>query len=174
MIFAGFPNFACCPKKVLFGTMLAALALLAGSVASPAAGPFSRLAGEWQGNGQINLGGGNSEPVKCRAGYDITDSDGNNLQLNIRCAGQSYSFELRGTAIASGEKISGNWSEATRNASGTISGTTRGDRFEVVATGPSFSASLTLITRGAKQSVAIRSADPNSQFKGASIDLQRG
>lgn len=165
MIFARFAN------KLLFGTMLA---LGLWTAASQAAGPFSRLAGAWQGTGQINLGSGNSEPVKCRAAYDIVDSDGNNLQLNIRCAGQSYSFDLRGTALASGEKISGTWTEATRNAAGTISGTTRGDRFEVVASGPSFSASLTLITRGAKQSVAIRSADPNSQFKGASIELQRG
>jgi hypothetical protein len=166
MIFAGSRN------HIPLGAMLTALVLLTGT--AQAAGPFARLSGQWQGKGQINLSDGNSEPVKCRAGYDIMNSDGNNLQLNIRCAGQSYSFDLHGTAIASGERITGNWSEATRNASGTISGTTRGDRFEVVATGLAFSASLTLITRGPKQSVAIRSADPQSQFKGASIELQRG
>jgi len=41
----------------------------------------------------------------------------------------------------------------------------------VIATAPGFSASISLTTRGNKQSVQIRA---ESQFKGASISLTRG
>jgi hypothetical protein len=162
------------PQKQSAAVALAILVLLGGTASSWAAGPFARLAGHWQGGGQINLSEGNSEPIKCRAAYDVLDSAGNDLQLNIRCAGQSYSFDLRGSAKAAGDQISGTWSEAMRNAAGTLSGVGRGDRFQVTANGSSFSVSLTLITRGSSQSITIRSADPQSEFKGASIELQRG
>ena len=166
MMLAGFPNKA--------GAVALALAvLLAGGIVSQAAGPFGRLAGEWHGGGQIDLSGGGNEPLRCRAAYDVIGATGNELQLNIRCAGQSYSFDLRGSATADGDRLSGTWSESTRNASGTISGTIRGDRLQVVARGQSFSASLTLITRGHNQSITIRSTDPQSEFKGASLELQR-
>jgi hypothetical protein len=170
MRFAGSPNTAGTGLSVL---ALAATILLAGGVASLAAGPFARLAGEWRGGGQIELSDGSSEPLRCRAAYDVLGAGGNELQLNIRCAGQSYSFDLRGSVTSDGNRLSGTWSESTRNASGTISGTVRSERFQVVARGQSFAASLTLVTHGHNQSVTIRSADPQSEFKGASLELQR-
>jgi hypothetical protein len=50
----------------------------------------------------------------------------------------------------------------------------RGDHSDVVADGPTYSASLTLITRGDRQSVVIKSNEANASVKGVTISLQRG
>jgi len=135
--------------------------------------PFQKLAGHWSGNGTIELSNGTQEPIRCRAAYDVLEQQ-NKLQLNIRCASQSYSFDLRASADYAAGAITGTWSEATRNAAGTISGKADGDRFQVVARGPAFTASLTVVTRGNRQSVTIQSHDEQTMVKGASIALQRG
>ena len=135
--------------------------------------PFQKLAGQWSGNGTIELSNGTHEPIRCRAAYDVLEQQ-SNLQLNIRCASESYSFDLRASATYAAGAITGTWSEATRNAAGTISGKADGDRFQVVARGPAFTASLTLVTRGNRQSVTIQSQDDQTRVKGASIALQRG
>jgi hypothetical protein len=70
--------------------------------------------------------------------------------------------------------ITGNWSESTRNAAGTLSGKVEGAGFQVVANGPSFTANLNLMTRGDKQSVSIKSRDAKAEVRGATITMQRG
>ncbi len=149
-----------------------ALGLFIGSANAQGPAPFERLAGHWTGTGTIELDRG-SEPIKCRASYDVLGEQ-SKMQLDIRCASDSYNFDLQGSATYSAGAISGNWSEATRNAAGTISGKADGDRFEVVAKSSAFTAELSLITRGDKQLVQIRSRDQNTSVKGASITLQRG
>lgn len=148
------------------------LMLLAGGASAQGIKAFDRLAGQWSGTGTIDLANGTSEPIKCRAAYDVLTEE-NNLQLNIRCASQSYNFDLRGSASYAGGRISGSWSEATRNASGSISGHASGDRFEVRATSPNFSADLSLLTRGDRQSVTIRSEKADSSIRGVTISLRR-
>jgi hypothetical protein len=150
-----------------------AVALAAGGAAlAQSASPFDRLAGQWSGNGTIELAGGNKEPIKCRAAYDIPNNP-NNLQLSIRCASDSYNFELRASANYSGGNISGNWSEATRNAAGTLSGKADGSRFQVQAISQAFTAGLTLVTHGNNQTVTIKSQDAQANVKGATISLKR-
>jgi hypothetical protein len=136
-------------------------------------GPFAELAGSWSGSGTIDLANGKNEQIRCRASYDVL-AEQNKLQLNIRCASDSYNFDLRGSATYSAGAISGNWSEATRNAAGTLSGTVEGAGFQVVARGPTFTANLNLVTRGDKQSVTIKSQAGHAEVQGATINLQRG
>ena len=157
----------------MYGIAVALLLCLSAIGAGHAqnAAPFGSLAGEWSGNGTIDLSSAR-EAIKCRAAYDVLENR-SNLQLNIRCASDSYNFDLRASAIYSGGAIKGSWSESTRNVAGTISGKAEGDRIQVVATGPAFTAELTLVTRGNKQSVSIKSQDKDSGVKGASIMLQR-
>src|SRR5664279_919552 len=112
------------------------------------------------------------EPIKCRAAYDVLGEQ-NNLQLNIRCASDSYNFDLRGSATYANGSITGTWSESTRDAAGTLSGKADGDHFGVLAKGPSFTANLTLTTRGDRQSVTIKSQDAQASVRGATITLQR-
>ncbi|MBI3703041.1 MAG: hypothetical protein HY244_04105 [Rhizobiales bacterium] len=153
--------------------LVLALWLSAGSAYAQGPAPFQKLAGHWSGNGTIELANGAQEPIRCRAAYDVLEQQ-SNLQLNIRCASQSYSFDLRASATYAAGTITGSWSESTRNAAGTISGKADGDRFQVVAKGPAFTAILTLVTRGNRQSVTIQSQDEQTRVKGASIALQRG
>jgi len=134
--------------------------------------PFDRLAGQWSGSGTIDLSNGSREPIKCRAAYDVLGNQ-KKLQLNIRCASDSYNFELQASALYSAGAISGIWSEQTHNVGGTISGRADGDHFQVLAKSQSFSASLTLITHGGRQSVLIRAQNAQASVKGASISLRR-
>jgi hypothetical protein len=134
--------------------------------------PFDRLAGQWSGSGTIDLSNGAHESIKCRAAYDVLN-DQRKLQLNIRCASESANFDLRASALYSAGSVSGNWSETNRGVAGTISGRAEGDRFQVVARAPSFTATLTLVTHGGRQSVTIRSHDNEANIKGVSISLRR-
>jgi hypothetical protein len=140
---------------------------------APSAGPFDQLAGSWSGSGTIDLSNGRHEAIKCRASYDVLEEQ-SKLQLNIRCASDSYNFDLRGSATYAAGTITGNWSESSRNAAGTLSGKVEGVGFQVVAKGPTFTANLELVTRGDKQSVTIKSQDANADVQGATITLQRG
>jgi hypothetical protein len=72
--------------------------------------------------------------------------------------------------VAQGGALSGTWSEGTRNINGNLEGRGASGNFQVTASAPGFTANLSLITRGNKQSVVIRS---DSVFRGASISLSR-
>ena len=164
------------PLSGVFRGAALALIILSSAIANgnaQSAGPFGSLAGSWSGSGTINLANGKHEPIKCRASYDVLDEQ-NKLQLNINCASDSYKFDLRGSATYSGGAITGNWSESTRNAAGTMSGKVEGAGFQVVAKGPTFTANLNLMTRGDNQLVTIRSQDAQAEVQGATINLQRG
>lgn len=132
--------------------------------------PFAGMSGVWSGRGTISLEGGAREAIRCRATYAVR-SDGNALQQTLRCASDSYKIELTSNVVSSGGKLSGTWSEATRNVSGDVEGTTSGGRFQVVVRAGTFSANLALTTRGNSQSVVIRSE--GGEFKGANITLTR-
>ena len=135
---------------------LALAVCIADSSPAQSIAPFKRLAGQWSGSGTIDV-----------------LSDQRNLQLNIRCASDSYNFDLRASAIYSAGSVSGTWSESTRLVAGTISGRADGDHIQVVAKAASFSASLSLATHGARQSVVIKAHSADAGIKGVSISLRR-
>lgn len=132
--------------------------------------PFAAMSGVWSGKGTILLEGGAREAIRCRATFAVR-ADGNALQQKLRCASDSYKIELTSNVVADGHKLSGTWSESTRNISGDVQGTTAGGRFQVVVSAGTFSADLLLTTKGNSQSVVIRSH--GSEFKGADIKLVR-
>ena len=152
---------------------LGALAALAfgTATASAYAGPFSGRGGSWAGSGHISLANGTKERIRCRAHYAV-GNDGNMLQQSLRCASDSYNFDLRSDVESHDGRISGNWNETTRQIGGTLSGYARRGRIEVSVQNPYFSARLTLISHGHHQSVLIRSLG-GGQFTGASISLAR-
>jgi len=154
-------------RSVIASTLLVLMPI----AALAATGPFERLAGTWSGNGTIEMADGKREPLRCRAAYDVL-KDGANLQLNIRCASDSYNFDLRSSAEYERGKVTGVWSESTMNAAGQISGRAEGDRIRVVANSQAFTASLTLVTNGQRQTVHIQTQQ-DSRIKGASMTLSR-
>lgn len=155
-------------------TFVFALLILCSSAAHAqhGVGPFERLTGQWSGSGTIDLSNGTHERLRCRASYDVL-AERHSLQLNLRCASDSYNFDLFSSAVLSGRSVSGSWSETTHTAAGTISGTAEGDRIQVRADSPGFSANLVLTTRGDYQTVSIRTPDPSAGIKGATINLRR-
>jgi hypothetical protein len=148
-------------------SLLLASVLTAGS--AEAASPFRAMAGSWAGGGTLSMQGGENERLRCRAAYD-TDG-GDQLRLNIRCASDSYNIDLSSDVTYRGGAISGQWSEASHSASGTLEGRATGDRIEAQARGQTFSAGLSLTTRGNRQTISIR--PEGTDIQGVSLELSR-
>jgi hypothetical protein len=155
--------------RAFTGACAVALSLVASpSHAQP--GPFAGLAGAWSGTGTIEMSNGASERIRCRATYSV-GAGGNNLQQSLRCASDSYRFDLGSNVNYAGGRISGTWTEASRNASGNLSGTVKATEILARADGPGFAANILLVTRGDRQSVSIRSA--GTDIREVSIVLTR-
>lgn len=144
-------------------------------VLSPAAssadsGPFSGLSGSWSGGGTVALAGGPRERIRCRAHYSVA-AGGSGMQQRLRCASDSYRFDLSSDVRVQGGQVSGTWSETSRGVRGVLFGQAQPGRISVNVTGPAFVANLSLATHGDRQSVTINSV--GAQAAGASITLHR-
>ena len=152
-----------------------AAAVVAALVLSTSAGhaqsrPFAGFDGAWSGNGTVSLSDGSSERLRCRAVYQV-DSSGLALKQTLRCASDSYKFDLSSDVTSHGDHISGNWSETNRNVSGSLLGTAGGGKIDVKVESAAFNASLTLRTSGNKQTVQISS---EGEIRGVSITMVKG
>jgi hypothetical protein len=153
--------------------ILAAVTVLAvagfGSSSYAQTGPFAGLAGYWSGAGTVTLDDGSTERIRCRASYAVGDN-GAGLNQTLVCASDSYKFDLKTNVVAERGALSGTWSESSRGVNGNIEGHGSSGNFQVVASAPGFTASISLTTRGNRQSVVIRS---ENGFRGATISLTR-
>jgi hypothetical protein len=140
------------------GLLLLATLCLPGSAQAAIASPFTAMAGS--GEGVLSTTDGGQERLRCRASYDVA-ATGAELRLNLKCASESYNFDLASEVQYRDGAISGAWTESSRNASGTLSGRAAGDRIEAAARGENFSANLSLTTRGSRQTVSIRPEGTN-------------
>jgi len=148
------------------------VALLFGSAAN-AAGPFADFPGSWSGNGKIRVQGKDPERLRCKANYRPRGSSQTEIDLQLSCTSDSYSFDLVGQFAADdGNKLSGRWSENSRNVGGTAIGNVRGDRMDIHVESSAFSATLTLVTRGKKQAINF-DAHGGGQVVDSSITLSR-
>lgn len=132
--------------------------------------PFAGLAGTWSGNGTVSLTGGGRERIRCRSTYRV-GSEGTAVQGNLRCASDSYQFELASQIDYGAGAVTGTWSETTRGVSGTLTGQADVGQLSARATAPGFTADLSLSTRGRRQVVTIRSE--GTDLAGASVTLNR-
>jgi hypothetical protein len=151
-------------------TFAVALGFLVGASEVPAsAAQFNQFVGNWAGSGTITIRDGARERLRCRVRF----TGGNNeLSLSLRCASDSYKFELQSDITADGNNISGSWNELTRHVYGTISGRTTGNRIDASAVAAGFTASISLFARGNSQQVSIRA--PGSEISEVAISLSRG
>ncbi|MFZ0729178.1 MAG: hypothetical protein WAN31_10360 [Methylovirgula sp.] len=152
----------------LAAAIFAAIALNAGDAF---AGPFTALQGKWAGGGTISMRDGTRERIRCRASYSVA-SAGDSLTQVLLCASDSYKFDVNSTVTAQGGSISGNWTETTRNATGSVSGQVSGPVIEVLVTGIGFSAGISILTRGRAQAVAIR-PQGGTDVVGVTVALHR-
>lgn len=164
----------------LFGSRLFVLAITAAGVGAALmlsvsssqsqSGPFVGFNGSWSGNGTVALSDGKAERIRCKASYNV-NSTGLGLKQTLRCASDSYKFDLSTDVTSQGNRISGNWSEASRNLFGSLQGTAGDGQIEVFVEASGFAANLTLRTTGNKQTVSISS---KGEIRGVSITMTKG
>ena len=133
-------------------------------------GPFAGFDGAWSGTGTVALSDGTTERIRCKADYKVNGS-GMALKQSLRCASDSYKFDLTSDVTSNGDRISGNWSEASRNIFGNLQGTAGGGQIEVFVEANGFAANLTLRTTGNKQTVQISS---KGEIRGVNITMSKG
>jgi hypothetical protein len=144
--------------------------ILSVSAAHAQSGPFAGFEGSWGGNGTVALSDGTIERIRCKAAYKINGS-GLGLKQSLNCASDSYKFVLSSDVTSSGDRISGNWSEKSRNIFGSLQGTAGGGQIDVFVEASGFAANLTLRTTGNKQTVQISS---KGEIRGVTITMSKG
>ena len=132
--------------------------------------PFAAMSGSWSGSGTITTSDGNKERIRCRAKSDV-DNGGSTLDLTIRCASDSYNFELQSNVAHRNGAVSGNWSENTRHVGGNIEGSASGNAISVRVSGV-ISATLGMSTNGNQQSISIQA--PGTELQSVAISMSRG
>jgi hypothetical protein len=151
--------------------VFAAVLALVSPAQTQGSGAFSDLAGNWTGGGSLKIGNNADESIRCRAQYRV-GSNGATASIELRCASDSYKFELQSNVRFQNGEVRGDWSEKTRGAAGMVVGSIKGDRIAVRVEGQTFSALLSLTTRGDKQSIAI-TAPVGREMSEAKITLNR-
>lgn len=147
-----------------------AFLLLIPSLSFAQAGPFDGLRGSWAGGGTISLSDGSTERIRCRANYTVAGS-GSELRQSLRCASDSYKFDLSSNVVSVGGNVSGTWSDSTRNINGNLQGHASRNRIVVYVEAAGFAANLALTTSGNRQSVSILS---KGEARKVSINMVRG
>src|SRR5580704_18161590 len=156
----------------LFGHAIKAAGIGAALMLSVSAGhaqtsPFAGFNGAWSGNGTVSLSDGSTEHIRCKAEYQVNGS-GLGLKQSLHCASDSYKFDLASDVTSQGNRISGSWTEASRNIFGNLQGTAGGGRIDVFVEANGFAANLTLTTTGNKQTVQISS---KGEIRGVNITM---
>ena len=136
-------------KLLLTVSCTVALNALAGS-ASIADTPFTGMSGAWAGNGRITMSDGSSEPIRCRATY-TANKTGTELEQVLRCASDSYKFNVKSQVGADGNALSGAWTETTYNLVGNFTGTVKGNKIEGQVRGSGLTIGVALVTNGNQQ-----------------------
>ena len=160
-------------SRAVTTAVLGAALALPGSASSAEGGAFADYPGNWSGSGTITIANDNTtsnERIRCRGNYTVSDAS-NSLNLSLRCASDSYRFDLTSNVRASGGQLTGSWSEASRGVNGTVDG--RVLRRQCHRTGSrqtDMCASFNISTRGSRQTVAISSP---GDLRAVNISLSR-
>ena len=147
------------------------LATAAGAASAQAAEIFTGLDGAWSGEGAAKFSDGSSTPLRCHGSYAVSGG-GDHLDQALDCASARQTFAFRIALDQTNGAMLGNWQELTRQVQGGVVGAGGPGKFELTARGQGFSARASIVTRGARQSLAISTA--GGGFTSATIVLRRG
>ncbi len=147
-----------------------AILMLSVSASHAQSAPFAGFDGNWSGTGTVTMSDGSSEKIRCRASYKV-GGGGNALEQSLRCASDSYKFDLASNVKSDGSNVSGSWSEASRNVYGNLNGKAGGGQIDVFVEAAGFAANITLTTKGNKQNVSISS---KGEIRGVNISMTKG
>ncbi len=153
-MFSHFKRSAGVFSGVALATIMVAAASSSISAAVEQPTIFVSLSGDWAGDGNVATKAGSNESIRCRAKYTVNDR-GDYLQQALRCASDSYKFEISSTMSYSNGGIVGTWADAIANVAGQLTGNVYPDRIKGSVNGSLFSASVAVITDGTRQSVNI-------------------
>lgn len=153
--------------QAIKAAIVGAALMLSMSASHAQSSPFAGFNGSWSGTGTVSLSDGTTEHIRCKADYKV-NSSGLNLKQSLHCASDSYKFDLSSDVTSQGDRISGNWSEASRNVFGNLQGTAGGGQIDVFVEASGFAANLTLRTSGNRQTVQISS---KGDIRGVNITL---
>jgi hypothetical protein len=64
--------------------------------------------------------------------------NGTRLQQNLRCASDSYRFDVNSNVVSDGGALTGSWSEINRNVFGNLSGRVNGSQIQARSMVPDF------------------------------------
>lgn len=132
--------------------------------------PFSELVGQWTGKGIVTYASGTKERLTCRVRYDQNASD--TILQTLRCASDSYKFQINAFYRNTEGKLNGHWEELTLQISGSISGNvTNAGKITGDLHGPGFQASVLVDTKGDTQTVNI--AADNQDIRSVSVSVRR-
>lgn len=161
-------------SAAIAGSCLAFALLFAGAPPPAwAAGPFASFTGSWSGTGMLRPSNGAAERIHCRAQYRPRGSTQHEVELQLRCASDSYNFDLTGEFTADEkDQVTGRWTERSRNVGGTAIGYAQGERLQIHVESSAFSADMVMLTRGRRQSVTLDSQG-GGQIVKATITLSR-
>jgi hypothetical protein len=134
-------------------SLLACFALAQGDAFASPASPFAKFVGSWGGAGQVAGANGSVEKIRCRATYSTPADE--QLSQSLVCASDSYRIQIHSFVVADGQAVEGHWDETTRQVTGHLAGTIADGRFEGSVSGAAFTAGLSLVTAGRKQTVVI-------------------
>ena len=160
----------------LFGQAITAAAVGAALMLSVSAGqaqssgPFAGFDGAWSGTGTVALSDGSTEHIRCKADYKVNGT-GHGPEAGPALRQRQLQVRPDQRRHLQGDRISGNWSEASRNIFGNLQGTAGGGQIEVFVEANGFAANLTLRTNGNKQTVQISS---KGEIRGVNITMVKG
>jgi len=156
------------PAKIAFAALFASIAPAAVH-AQGAATPFSQLAGNWHGSGQVRLTDGHSERLSCRGSYKQRSAA--DLVLTIRCQSDNNKIDMTSSVSDDGGRLSGHWQERNFGLEGDVDGAVNATKMSLRISGQ-LQASMTIMLSGASHTVNISSGGPG--FKNVSISFSRG
>lgn len=159
--------------RLLGAVGVAAALSLAGPVpASYAdAGPFAGLGGNWSGTGTLKTKTGTKERIRCKIGYDVSDA-GDKFQQNMKCASDSYKFDVRADIAYADGSISGQWIAQSYNLTGNITGSANAQKIQARIRGDGLIVSVAVTTNDSNQSVTILSE--GTEISEVNIKLKKG
>jgi hypothetical protein len=160
-------------SALLLGLILGATLTSPGEAASPAPGdPFEQLKGDWTGGGRVILGDGTTKKVTCSAKYKVA---GSNVTQTLHCTGNDYEINTTLKVADKGGKIKGSWNESVYAASGSVTGTAKGNLVHALIAGDKFSGrmSIKLTDKGHTINVLQRDAKSATYHLATSLTLHR-
>lgn len=136
-------------------------------------GAFTDFAGSWSGNGSITIANGETtgtERIRCKGKYTV-DNGGNGLRQSLRCASDSYRFDLTSNVTANGKTVTGSWGEESRGVNGMLQGQISGNEISALVETNAFAATFDMSTRGNRQTINIAS---KGSIRAVSMMLTKG